>query len=91
MSNVIDVPPLNETNRSLNGCVYLVTGASGGLGYKTSLALAKQGATVVLSGRNNDKLEQLYDDSENADYPQAAIIPVDQEQTDEEAYKLLGN
>jgi NAD(P)-dependent dehydrogenase (short-subunit alcohol dehydrogenase family) len=30
----------------------VVTGATGGLGYETALALAKAGAEVVLTGRN---------------------------------------
>ena len=33
----------------------VVTGATGGLGYETALALAKAGAEVVLTGRNADK------------------------------------
>jgi NAD(P)-dependent dehydrogenase (short-subunit alcohol dehydrogenase family) len=33
----------------------VITGATGGLGYETSLALAQAGAEVVLAGRNEDK------------------------------------
>lgn len=69
--------------------VYLITGATGGLGRASALALAKQGATVILSGRNEDKLNQLYDQIEAAGYPTAAIIPFDLEQTDEESYAQL--
>lgn len=37
------------------GRVAVVTGANGGLGYETALALAGAGATVVMAARNRDK------------------------------------
>ena len=37
---------------------YLVTGATSGIGYVTARDIAKQGATVVLVGRNNSKGHQ---------------------------------
>ncbi len=43
-----DIPPLN-------GKTAVITGATGGLGYETALALAGAGAAVVLSGRNEAK------------------------------------
>jgi len=43
-----DIPPLN-------GKTAVVTGATGGLGYETALALAGAGAQVVLTGRNDVK------------------------------------
>jgi NAD(P)-dependent dehydrogenase (short-subunit alcohol dehydrogenase family) len=45
---VADIP--NQT-----GKLAVVTGATGGLGYETSLALAQAGAEVVLAGRNETK------------------------------------
>ena len=39
----------------LDGKVVIVTGATGGLGYETALALARHGATTILAGRNPDK------------------------------------
>src|SRR5690242_19803495 len=45
---VADIP--NQT-----GKLAVITGATGGLGYETALALAGAGATVVLTGRNADK------------------------------------
>jgi NAD(P)-dependent dehydrogenase (short-subunit alcohol dehydrogenase family) len=39
----------------LDGKVAIVTGATGGLGYETALALARHGATTILAGRNPDK------------------------------------
>ncbi|WP_213740203.1 SDR family oxidoreductase [Bradyrhizobium sp. dw_411] len=43
-----DIPPLN-------GKTAVITGATGGLGYETALALAGAGANVVLTGRNETK------------------------------------
>lgn len=43
-----DIPPLN-------GKLAVVTGATGGLGFETALALAGAGAEVVLTGRNEAK------------------------------------
>jgi len=43
-----DIPPLQ-------GKTAVITGATGGLGYETALALAGAGATVVLTGRNEAK------------------------------------
>jgi NAD(P)-dependent dehydrogenase (short-subunit alcohol dehydrogenase family) len=40
---------------SLNGKTAVITGATGGLGYETALALAGAGAEVVLTGRNEVK------------------------------------
>ncbi len=40
---------------SLDGRTAVITGATGGLGYETALALAGAGATVVLTGRNEAK------------------------------------
>lgn len=42
----------------LTGKVALVTGASRGLGFAIAQGFAKQGATVVLNGRNPDTLEK---------------------------------
>jgi NAD(P)-dependent dehydrogenase (short-subunit alcohol dehydrogenase family) len=45
---IADIPPQN-------GRTAVVTGATGGLGYETALALAGAGATVMLTGRNDAK------------------------------------
>jgi NAD(P)-dependent dehydrogenase (short-subunit alcohol dehydrogenase family) len=43
---------------SQDGNTTIITGATGGLGYETALALAGAGATVVLTGRNDVKGRQ---------------------------------
>ena len=60
-----DIPPLN-------GRTAVITGATGGLGYETALALAGAGAHVVLTGRNEAKgrlaLQQI-----RSQFPTASI------------------
>ncbi|MDE7367685.1 MAG: SDR family oxidoreductase [Lachnospiraceae bacterium] len=43
------------------GKKYLVTGASAGIGRATAIYLSKQGATVVLTGRNEERLNETRD------------------------------
>ncbi len=59
---------------ALKGKVILVTGAGAGIGRQAALSYAEHGATVILLGRNVKNLEYLYDEIENAGYPQPAII-----------------
>lgn len=44
---------------SLTGKTILVTGSTSGIGYATAVECAKSGATIVASGRNEEKLEKL--------------------------------
>jgi NAD(P)-dependent dehydrogenase (short-subunit alcohol dehydrogenase family) len=46
---------------SLAGMTAVVTGATGGLGYETALALAGAGAIVILTGRNDAKGSRAID------------------------------
>lgn len=62
---------------TLNGRVILVTGAGQGLGKVAAKAFAAAGATVVLHGRNVEKLEAVYDEIEAAGGAQPAIMPLD--------------
>lgn len=43
---------------SLSGKTILVTGASSGIGRATAVACAAMGASLVITGRNNDRLQQ---------------------------------
>jgi NAD(P)-dependent dehydrogenase (short-subunit alcohol dehydrogenase family) len=64
------------TNPPLAGRIALVTGASRGIGYATSLALAKAGAHVVAVARTVGGLEEL-DDAVKAAGSQATLVPLD--------------
>lgn len=59
-------------------CIF-VTGATGGLGQALSYALAKQGATLILSSKTQPKLEALYDGIIAAGGPEPIVYPLDLE------------
>lgn len=76
---LIRVADASASAESLRGRVVLVTGAAGGLGRASALAIARAGATVVLAGRKVRALESVYDAIEAAGGPQAAIYPLNLE------------
>ncbi|NOQ13569.1 MAG: SDR family NAD(P)-dependent oxidoreductase [Methyloprofundus sp.] len=55
----------------------LITGAGGGLGGTAALALAQQGARIILLDKSIPKLEKAYDAIINANAPTPAIYPFD--------------
>lgn len=59
--------------------IILVTGAGDGLGRAVARGLAGRGATVILLGRTTRKLEQVYDEIEQAGGPKPAIYPMNLE------------
>ncbi len=62
---------------ALRDRVILITGAGQGVGKTAAIHCARRGATVVLHGRNVQKLEAVYDQIEAAGLPQPAILPLD--------------
>src|SRR5258708_17015471 len=60
----------------LAGRIALVTGASGGMGNATALALADAGAHIVAVGRTIGGLEEL-DDAIRAAGSSATLVPLD--------------
>lgn len=51
------MPPVDGTQGLLSGKWVLVTGASKGLGANIAITMAKQGASLALMARSEDKLE----------------------------------
>lgn len=46
---------------SLSGKTILITGASSGIGRETAIVCSKMGATVVITGRNEDRLKKTFE------------------------------
>ena len=44
---------------SLTNKVYIVTGGSSGIGKAIAIELIKEGATVIITGRNQEKLNKV--------------------------------
>lgn len=61
----------------LHDRVILITGPGQGIGRAAALACGRHGATVVLVGRTQSRLEQVYDELLAAGAPQPAIAVMD--------------
>jgi NAD(P)-dependent dehydrogenase (short-subunit alcohol dehydrogenase family) len=75
----------------LNGKTILITGAGSGLGRAAALSYAMHGATVLLLGKNLEKLEQTYDAIEAAGAPTPALMTLDLETAGETEYQEVAN
>ncbi len=73
----------------LAGKTILVTGAGDGIGRAAALTYAGHGATVVLLGRTESKLEAVYDEIEQAGGAQPALVPIDLASAEEASYLKL--
>lgn len=76
---------------SLTHQVILITGAGGGLGGTAALALAKQGAHVILLDKSIPKLEKIYDAIVAAGGPEPMLYPFDLAGASEEQYQELAD
>ncbi len=75
----------------LDGRTILVTGAGDGLGKAAATSFAEHGATVILLGKTQSKLESLYDEIVGKGLPEPVIHPMNLHTAVEEEYKVLGD
>lgn len=80
---------MSKNPRILEGRVILVTGGGYGIGRTAALTYARAGATVILLGRTQEALNDTYDLIEAEGLPQAAVLPFDLEEKDENLYQQL--
>ncbi len=71
------MPDYLPTPGLLNDRVILITGAGDGIGRVAAITCAEYGASVILLGRTQRKLERVYDEIAQAGYPQPVIHPLD--------------
>ncbi len=74
---------------SLNQQTILITGAAGGLGSTAAIALAKQGATIILLDKKIPGLETVYDQILAANGPEPVMYPFDLANANEIQYQEL--
>ena len=78
MMNIQRVPAdYHPAPTLLAGKTILVTGAGDGIGKAAALSFAEHGATVILLGRTESKLEAVYDAIEAAGHPKPALVTMD--------------
>ena len=75
----------------LTNHVILITGAGGGLGSTAALALAKQGAHIILLDKSIPKLEAVYDLIKAANAPEPIMYPFDLAGANEAEYQELAD
>lgn len=71
--------------------VILITGASAGIGATAAATFAAHGATIILLGRKQRHLEQVYDAIESAGGAKPAILPLNMENASHQDYQTLAD
>ena len=69
--------------------IILVTGAGGAIGGTAAKTFAAHGATVILLGRTQGKLEATYDAIEQSGHPQAVLCPLDLQTATPQDYQTV--
>jgi NAD(P)-dependent dehydrogenase (short-subunit alcohol dehydrogenase family) len=76
---------------ALDGRVFVITGATGGLGGETARAIVRAGGTVVITGRKVRPLEKLYDELIALGGAEPVIHPLDLESATPADYAALAD
>lgn len=85
----IDWQEYQAKSDDFNNKIIMVTGAADGIGKAVTIALAEQGATVLMVDKKSRHLEKLFDEIVDRGYAEPIIIPVDlMEITPESATEL---
>jgi len=69
--------------------VVLVTGAGQGIGKAAALSYAQHGATVLLLGRNQKRLDTVYDAIVDQGYPEPMALKLDLLKADDPQFKAM--
>lgn len=78
-------------NDALKNKVILVTGAGDGIGKQAAIHYAKLGATVILLGKTQFKLEQVFDEIVLNKNPEPIILTVDLSATQQDYFNDLAD
>ena len=76
-------------SQHLKDRVIIVTGGGQGIGQTAAIAFAKKGATVILVGRTQAKLEATYDAIQAQGLAEALIFPMDLYKATEDDFKAM--
>jgi NAD(P)-dependent dehydrogenase (short-subunit alcohol dehydrogenase family) len=86
---MIDIENYVPRSNLLENRVILVSGAGQGLGRMAALTYAAYGATVILHGRKQEKLESIYDEIEASGGVQPTIFPLDLETAGDKDFAVM--
>lgn len=73
---------INYNPYSLEGKTILVTGASSGIGQRTAIECSRMGATLIITGRNAERLQETYNQLEGENHRQILAELTSQEDLD---------
>ncbi len=79
------------TEKFLTNKTILITGASDGIGKAVALGFAAHGADLILLGRDQEKLEAVYDAVDDINPGKVMIHPLDFATASSEDYQTLAN
>lgn len=91
MTTIHALPDYVASANALHERIILVTGSSDGIGAALAKSCASLGATVILHGRDERKLNLVYDEIVAAGHPKPALAPLDLKRARLDDYTQLAN